>query len=76
MQLAAMLLFGALAWLFREHAGWFAAAGLGFCYLMSLSREVKNEKRIASLEKQLGYVTTSKRSIAQIIENVRTNATK
>lgn len=74
MQLAAMLLFGALAWLFREHAGWFAAAGLGFCYLMSLSREVKNEKRIASLEKQLGYVTTSQRSVSEIIKANRATA--
>lgn len=68
MRFAMTLIVLAVMWLFREWAGWLAAAGMTFCYLMSLKREDANEKRIAALEGQLGYVTTSKRSVSEIID--------
>lgn len=68
-----MLALAGLMRLFPEQAPWIAAGGLALCYLRSLQREDANEKRIKALEKQLGYVTTSKRSVSEIIENVRLN---
>lgn len=74
MRLAIALMLAGLMWLFREWSGWIAAAGMTFCYLMSLKREDANEKRIAALEGQLGYVTTSRRSVSEIIRANRATA--